>query len=228
MVEAKRAEYALDPLKEHIALSKPVLVLVTGAGGTGKSSLIHGLFVDGVKVAPGLADLLPNVYIVDKDVIGDEFTPSRGPDYQKTAKDPTYKRVLEETRKGISKGLNIFVDASHRSQVGEQGWEAPYRELTEQYGAEFIIIRLVAPVAVIRDRYIRRKSIKDKHKKYGTVEELDNWFAENEPIHMPMPKGTLIIDSSQDFNEIVRQALEFIIISQKPTEVIDINTTISG
>lgn len=65
---------------ERLVLVPPRLILITGTGGVGKTTLAQGLFVDGAKVHDGLLDVVAGIF-VSKDGVADEITQSCGSGY---------------------------------------------------------------------------------------------------------------------------------------------------
>ncbi|OGE39279.1 hypothetical protein A3B42_04905 [Candidatus Daviesbacteria bacterium RIFCSPLOWO2_01_FULL_38_10] len=190
---------------------KPLrLVLVTGSGGVGKTSLIEGFHTDGRKIYPGLTDFII-AGKVDKDLIANGFTEVRDPSYVKRYRTQSYGQVFQQTEEIIAGGRTALVNASFRLEIGKLGWERRYDELAKKHEAILKIIRLVTAPETLYRRLVARDAITDHHK----LVDLETWKAwlQEEPIEMEMPPGSLILTNNGnigDFPNLVQQAMAFL------------------
>ncbi|MBI4036996.1 ATP-binding protein [Candidatus Daviesbacteria bacterium] len=176
------------------------LILVTGVGGVGKSTLVNGLVQSF------------NAAIVDKDAVADVFTTSRNGDYEQQSRQMVYKIIFDKTEQGLRCYRTVIVNASFKSEISTLGWEMSYRQLAAQYGAKLKIIRLTTNPSVLRQRLIDRNCPYDKHKSLGSDEEFAAWHQTHEPIEVEMPKGSLVVDNSDgNFVGTLHQALSYIL-----------------
>lgn len=188
-----------------MTLNPPRIILITGVGGIGKTTLISG-----TSDFDGLAARLGNTKVVSKDALGDRFTKSRGSDYMKTYRPSVYEEVYQLTRKYAFQGQNVIVDASHRSQIQKPGWEKVYADIAKETGTILKIIRLIAPVEVLWERIQRRASSYDADKDTHSPETLAKWYAQHEPIEVPMPQGSLIVDARGDMEDVMQRIIQFV------------------
>jgi|TARA_Y100000310_G_C20544532_1_gene744953 hypothetical protein len=98
-----------------------------------------------------------------------------------------------------------LVNAQHSTEVQNEGWADRYRILTEETHSKLKLIRCVAPEELIRQRLEERGYERDwgKFKDWGG-------FLKKEPIYVPMPFGSIEIDTSKSLEECVGQVLDFL------------------
>ncbi len=179
-------------MQERLHIPK-TLLLVTGVGGSGKSEL---------------SALLParvNIEVVDKDLLGDKYTMSRGADYDQYRGD-VYEKVFKATKKNLDNGSSVLVNASFQRQIrDDKNWWKCYQNVAQDNNAHLRIVRVVVSPKVLRKRIQERHSQYDEHK-LGTPEAWRQW-RRDEPIHVSMPPGTLIINNSSYVEASTRKVL---------------------
>lgn len=190
------------------------LVLITGTGGVGKTSLIAGLrALDDQKIYPGLTHFI-EADMVDKDVVANRLTPVRDQSYVEGFRAQAYEQVFLETARGIAGGRTVLVNASFRLEIREPGWHEKYTELAQRHGAILKIIRLVTAPEILYNRLMARRASTDAHK----ITSLPTWQAYllEEPIEAEMPPGSLIIRNDGkdgNFPALVEKTLTYMLSS---------------
>ena len=89
---------------------------------------------------------------------------------------------------------SVWIDATFADEVKHPNWEEPYSELARRTGSRLILLRCVAPEAVIMQR------LKDRDDSID-YEKLADWerFMEEEPIRTP--HGGIEIDTTRPIKE---------------------------
>lgn len=205
----------MSRVEAKITLAPPRLVLVTGVGGGGKSSLIEGLYTPDGQFYPGL---IHRIYadIVDKDKIANRFTEVRDDSYVTDFRPQSYEQVFQETARGIASGRTVLVNAAFGLEIGRLGWQRSYEELAERHGALLKIIRVVTSPETLYKRIMARGAITDAHK----IIDQQAWQAYllKEPIEAEMPPDSLILRNDEDngnFPTLVEQALTYVLSSSQ-------------
>ncbi|KKS14047.1 MAG: hypothetical protein UU67_C0009G0018 [Candidatus Daviesbacteria bacterium GW2011_GWB1_41_5] len=184
------------------------LVLITGVGGVGKSSLILGLGLNGFRKG-GLVDFL-NTRTICKDDIADSFTAERGQEYLKKYRDLVYQKLFEEVSKCIQTGT-VLVDASFEKTIQSNGWCNLYRDLALKRGAILRVVRLTAAPNLLWKQMTERNSPYDQHKDLGSPASLARWYDEHEPVCKAcLPEGSLEIENKGNFGQLVQGVLAYI------------------
>lgn len=200
----------IRPIDELIKdVSSPrILMLITGPACVGKDSVIYGGCFNDQEVF-GLADLL-DAHVVDKDEIRKDKGAMPGDaDYQLFLRDSVYETVFAETNSALRLEEPVIINAAFRHQIGKEGWEIPYRELAKQYGVNFKLVRITASIELIRQRMIDRNSPFDLDKPKSSDEELANWYDQNEPIQVPMPKDALVVRNNGNLPDLIQQIFTY-------------------
>lgn len=190
---------------EKITYHPPVLVIVTGIPGSGKTTLSLGLFESyGTKVAGGVLDRIQAVY-VDKDMINDGFTNERSGDLYTMVREGTYKAIDSIARKNLELGNSVWIDATYSTEVGTPEWVDRYREIAERTGSKLKLIRCVASEKAIRPRLERRGYQRDERK-------LENWeaFLEAEPIRVDISCHGIEINGESPLEQNIETVLKFL------------------
>jgi hypothetical protein len=138
--------------------NKPLLYLVAGLSGTGKSTVAH-------KIAVDYHATLINTDIVRKEAAGiDRFEQHRD-QYNTGLYDPkkideTYEQVMQRASTVLKKGENVVLDATFQKKK--------YREMAHhiagKHHAQLIIVQCICPDLVVKKRLEERlwkKSVSD-------------------------------------------------------------------
>ncbi len=180
-----KVERVLPDSQETTA--KPVLLLLTGLPGTGKSFL-----------ARRLADTLPFV-IIESDMIRKILFPQ--PRYTAQESRGVHRTCHALMAKLLKRGIRVIYDATN---LIEYHRELVYR-IAERAGARLVVVKTVASEEVVCER------LRDRQE--GATEISDaNWriyrrmASRQEPISHPH----LVIDTSQDLEEAVAKVLRSI------------------
>ena len=199
-------------LSVKVILSSPVLTLLTGVGGSGKTTFCKGLVdVETKKVLPGLIDRFLNMIYIGKDEIADHYTHHRGLNYQKQIRKTVYDRVYEETESVLRTGKNVLIDASFNSQLIEERWYESYHELATKYDYKMKLIRLIPTADRLFQQITKRKSSYDKHKDTTTAKNLWDWYEKNEPIDTThLPSDHLSMKLSGDFEFDIARLIDYL------------------
>ncbi len=167
--------------------AKPVLLLLCGLPGTGKSFLAHRL-----------ADALPFV-IIESDMIRKMLFPE--PRYTAQESRWVHRTCHALMAKLLKRGVRVIYDATN---LIEYHRELVYR-IAERARARLVVVKTVASEEVVRERLRSRQE--------GAAEVSDaDWriyrrmASRQEPIGHPH----LVIDTSEDLEEAVAKVLRFI------------------
>lgn len=200
----------MSRVETKLTFVPPRLVLITGSGGVGKTSLIEGLHIPNGRFYPGLIHRIV-ADIVDKDRVANLLTEVRDHSYVERFREQSYEAVYQETEKIIAGGRTALVNASFRLEIGRPGWQNRYEESAQRHGAILKIIRLVTAPETLYKRLMERGASTDTHK----LTDPQTWQAYllEEPIEVEMPPGSLILTNNgdiSDFPPLVTKALTFL------------------
>lgn len=172
---------------------RPVLVLMTGFTGTGKSFMAEKLG-DRLGIRPVRSDVMrkemlglsPATHHLDKCGEG-IYTPS--------ATELTYKALLDRAQNGLCRGDSVILDAtflrsSHRRAA---------QELARRFGATFRLVQCVAPDEVIPLR-IEQRLASGTDPSDGTWEVFCRQKTEFEPVQDDERPELRVWDSTTDAN----------------------------
>ncbi len=138
--------------------NKPLLFLVAGLSGTGKSTVAH-------KIAVDYHATLINTDIVRKEAAGIDRFEQHHDQYNTGLYDPkkideTYEQVMQRASTVLKKGENVVLDATFQKKK--------YREMAHhiagKYHAQLIIVQCICPDLVVKKRLeerLRKKSVSD-------------------------------------------------------------------
>lgn len=182
-----------------IQLIPPLLVLITGVAGSGKTSLIKNL-----------ADQIDCICI-DKDEIRKQIDLDNNvldKKYISNHQSPVYEKLYQEILQSMISGKTILVDAAHRFEINKKGWERKYRLLANQYGYQLKIIRLIVSESELLKRTKERGNPRD-------LERLNpkSWqdFLSNEPIHVKtLPQDCSLVIINDDLKRATKKVINFI------------------
>ncbi len=176
---------ALPPQQETTAT--PLLLLLSGLPGTGKSHL-----------ARKIAEELPCV-IVESDLARKILT-GGNPDYTPAESAFIHRVSRQVIERLLRRGHRVIHDATN---LAEWHREQVYR-LTTRTHSKLVIVRTIAPEAVVRERLAQRFTNRDpsdlSDADWNVHEQLQ---AEHEPVRRPH----LVIDTSGDMQQAVRKIL---------------------
>lgn len=187
-------EEAVAKVERHLEVpeettSKPVLILMTGLPGTGKSH-----------VSRMIQQALPAV-IVQSDFVRKLLFPR--PRYTAEESDTVYRTCHEVVARLLKKGLRVILDATN---LIEHKREIVY-QIADRAEAKLIIVRTVAPKPVVLQRLDQRKQgfgLDDLSDADAAVYE--RMQREDEPIR----RNYIKVDTSRDpqpiVDKIVREA----------------------
>ncbi len=183
-------------MAKKLKLTPPRLILITGVGGTGKTN-----------VSKKLLKMVDASY-VGKDDIADRYTQLRGEKYKNGVRNKVYELVYEEAKGYLNLGKTTIVDASFHLELKSPGWEKRYYNLATINGALFYIVRLIVSPNVLIQRIKDRNSSYDSHK----MKDQETWrkSLDEEPIHVNMPNGTLIVNNDGDLASVADKVFAFI------------------
>jgi predicted kinase len=164
----------------------PALILLCGLPGTGKSYL-----------ARRLALQLPAVVIETDFVRKTLFSP---PTYSAEESGLVHKVARVLTRQFLQQGRHVICDATNLREFHR---ELIYRQ-AEQYNARLVIVRVVAPEEVVRQRLEQRRLARSE----GDLSDADlavyrRMCRSQEPILRPH----LVVNTAQDFEQGVQKVL---------------------
>ena len=190
---------------ERLYLDPPVLAIVTGVPGSGKTTLSTGYDHNWVKIGPGIIDNILATYL-DKDMISDGFSAERsGEFYEGTVRGGTYLAIDNVIKGNLRLGNSIWIDAPYSTEVQNERWTDRYRKLTEETNSQLKLMRCVAPEDIIRKRLEQRGYERDSGK-------LSDWegFLRREPIEVVIPHNGIEIDTSQSLEDNIKRILNFL------------------
>ena len=164
--------------------SKPVLIMMTGLPGTGKSH-----------VSRLIQQALPAV-IVQSDFVRKLLF--RQPRYTAEESDIVYRTCHEVIARLLKRGISVILDATN---LIEQKREIVYH-IADRAGAKLIIVRTVAPRSIVLRRLDRRK----KGVGFGDISDADvlvyeRMLREDEPIR----RNYFTVDTSQELTPIIEK-----------------------
>ena len=181
----------------YARLTGPMLVVVCGLMGTGKTSLAHEL-------GPRLGAEILSADVVRKELAGarpDE--PHREPwgrdIYTDEFSDRTYSELHRRAAERLREGQLIILDASYRTAE----WRRAARETGTATGAAFLLIEAVCPERVVRQRLAGRRAGPSD----GRVELLDAQRARFEPPLEVPAEQRIVVDTSANLDDVVMTAL---------------------
>ncbi len=141
-----------------VQLHKPVVFLVCGLSGTGKSTVAQ-------KIAVDYHAVMINTDVVRKEIAGidtyeqhhDQFNTGL---YDPRKIDETYEQVMQRASACLKKGQNVVLDATFQKKK--------YREMAQRiarkHHATFVIVQCVCPDMIIKKRLedrVKKKSVSD-------------------------------------------------------------------
>ncbi len=183
--------------KSYARLPGPILIGVCGLMGTGKTSLAGAL---GARLG---AEVLSSD-IVRKELVGirpEEPHPEpwgKGI-YTEESSRRTYDELHLRATEQLKDGKLVILDASYRAEA----WRRRARETARAVGALFLLLEVVCPEDIVRQRLSHRPAGPSD----GRLELLDTqreWF--EPPVEVPA-EAHIVIDTSEAQDQVVMAAL---------------------
>lgn len=152
------SEYYTRLFSLDLQKNKPLLFLVAGLSGTGKSTV-------GRKIAVDYHGTLINTDIVRKEIVGIDRFEQHHDQYNTGLYDPkkideTYEQVMQRASMFLKKGEHVVLDATFQKKK--------YREMAShiagKHHARLTIVQCICPDAVVKKRLedrLRKKSVSD-------------------------------------------------------------------
>lgn len=180
-------------------LNKPILCIISGIAGSGKTSL-------GEAIAQKLVDA---VYL-SKDLIQDAFIASErtGDLYEKISV-PTLKILLSLADKQLSHKKTPIIDApftfNHRRKDMRRDWAIHFKNIAEKHNVRLAIIRCIP-----QNQEELRKRLSERGNEYDKW-KLNNWdaFLKRDPIDFPISHDDIYeIITNKSPKELSKNVLE--------------------
>jgi predicted kinase len=179
-----QAKAALVPVDMETT-AYPVLILMSGLPGSGKSFLSEQVCAE-----------LPCV-IIESDRVRKVLFPQ--PTYSAAESAIIHRTCRQLMRHLLKKGVRVIFDATNLVEFQR---ELLY-SLAERCGAQLLIVRTVAPEAIVRKRLEHRQAIR------GSTSDAD-WqvYRRMSQSEQPIRHPYLCIDTSQDIHEAVSRIVK--------------------
>jgi predicted kinase len=185
------SEYYAHLFALETQLQKPLLFLVLGLSGTGKSTVAQ-------KIAVDYHAVVINTDVVRKEIAGidtyeqhhDQFNTGL---YDPKKIDDTYAQVMQHASTCITKGQNVVLDATFQKKK--------YREMAQhiarKHHATMVIVQCICPDGVVKKRLedrLKKKSVSDGRWEIYLVQKTTF-----EPLSSD--EQSLMIDTSEESYE---------------------------
>jgi len=152
------SEYYTRLFSLDLRKNTPILFLVAGLSGTGKSTIAR-------KIAVDYHATLINTDLVRKEAAGIDPYEQHHDQYNTGLYDPkkideTYELVMKHASSSLQKGENIVLDATFQKKKYRQ----MARHLAATHHATMIIVQCICPDAIVKKRLedrVKKKSISD-------------------------------------------------------------------
>lgn len=164
----------------------PVLIMISGLPGTGKSYLAHKL-----------AERLPFV-VIETDFVRKTLFPK--PTYTAQESSLVHGTCHRLIHKLLNEGARIIFDATN---LIEHQREAIYH-LAEKAGAKLIIVRAVAPEEAVRERLQRRKEEPTPDNRSDADWRVYKRMSQRQ---QRIGRTPLVVDTSSDIDQAVNKIL---------------------
>jgi len=173
----------------------PLLVLVMGVAGTGKTTLSREV-VRRTRV----------VYLAN-DFIADAFFPDtrRGPRHD-DLRPRVYTALYTIAAENLKLGNSVLLDVPHVKEAQTGSWPKAIRHLAGESGAELVVLKCRCSEAALSKRLRERGEARDRWK-------LENWkrFLEEEPIDFEVPFPHLLLDTERDAESNIDRPVRYIL-----------------
>jgi aminoglycoside phosphotransferase family enzyme/predicted kinase len=182
------AHYYASLISIDLHKDRPIIFIVSGLSGTGKSTLASKLSVD------YNASYL-NSDIIRKEIAGiDRY--ERHLDsidtglYQPEKIDFTYKKVIEKTDELLKKGHNVVLDATFQIKK----YRDMAKEIADENNAIFILIQTTAPDNIVKnwlDVRLKKKTVSDgRWEVYlNQKKTFEPYLSQEKPLIIDMSQG---------------------------------------
>jgi len=167
--------------------ARPILIMISGLPGTGKSYL-----------ARKLAEREPFV-VLEADFVRKTLFPQ--PTYTAWESQWVHRTIHALIHKFLAKGLRVIYDATN---LIEYQREMVYH-IADKAGAKLVIVVTVAPEEVVRERLRRRHG---GHRDPGDISDA-TWQVYRRMVgrQQPIRRSYLVVDTSQDLDQAIRKIL---------------------
>ncbi|MGI5835077.1 MAG: AAA family ATPase [Chloroflexota bacterium] len=168
----------------------PVLVVMVGLPGTGKSHL-----------ARRLASRLPFKLIETDEIRHSIASP---PTYSREESGRVYQIAHRQIDRTLRKGGNVIFDATNLYERGRR----TLRKIAERNNARLLIVHTTAPEKVIEDRLRWRKlGVEPQDKSEAGWDVYCRMREDMEVIKQPH----LVVDTSQELEPIIEEIVDFVL-----------------
>lgn len=183
---------------------KPLLILVMGVAGAGKSTLSREI------LRRVCAVYLDNNHIVDA------FFPNtrRGSRYEKL-RPGFYQALYTIASENLKRGVSVLLDVPHVKEVQNAEWRDSMQSLARDAGASLVILRCACSEQTLRKRVVQRNETRDRWK-------LDHWgeFLAEQPIRARIPLPHLSLDTDKSLSANTKVAVQYIKNQSQVMEVV--------
>jgi len=158
------------------------LVVLVGLPGSGKSTF-----------ARELAKRHPSA-ILDSDALRQELFAV--PEHSKKEHSRLFPALHHLMGRLLSRGVTVIVDATNLKESSRK----PYYEIAKEHDAPIILVRVEAPIGVIRDRLRKREAERDPlDRSTATLEVFEKMVADEQSIQ----HEHLTVDTSEDMTPVL-------------------------
>jgi predicted kinase len=169
---------------------KPILIVVSGLPGTGKTYF-----------SSKLAERLSIVVLESDNLRKILFTP---PIYSSTENARLFRAIHCLINKLLKKGISVIFDATNLSEMHRERLYS----IADHLDVQLTIIRVEAPVSVVRERLKVRREAKDIENKSDAGWEV---YSRMKPLVQKIHRNHYVLDTSRDItpvlNKIVRRVI---------------------
>jgi predicted kinase len=180
---------------KRISLARPLLILVMGVAGSGKTTL-----------AKQLVRNISTIYL-DNNHIADAFFPATRNSARYEGLRPCfYKALYTIAAENLKLGNSVLLDVPHVKEVQSQGWREWMVGLARSGKATMIVIKCFCSEPVLKQRLRTRGERRDRWK-------LTHWraFLREQPIDFPVPFDHLVVNTEEELTANVRTAVDYIV-----------------
>jgi predicted kinase len=172
----------------------PLLILVMGVAGSGKSAL-----------ATGILQRVCAVYL-DNNHVADAFYPQtrRGSGYNRL-RPAFYKALYTIAAENLRFGSSVLLDVPHVKEIQLEKWRRFITRLAGDRAAQLVVLRCVCSEETLQARLVQRNEERDRWK-------LGHWrkFLAEQPIEVAVPFTHLSIDTEKSLSVNTRHAVRYI------------------
>lgn len=153
----------------------------------------------------GLVSRLNGV-LLRKDAVNDGFTASREDEIYKTIRQGSYKAVENLAADNLSLGMNVFIEGTYTDYVRDPNWVRRFEGIAKETRAAVKLIRCIVPPEIVLERLTKRNFERDASK----LMHFDE-FLQREPIQVPMPQGSLALDTSVSYDQAIARSEQYLL-----------------